>query len=177
MNLTGQSTPFIRRANVTDASLLAELGARTFSDTFAVDNNPEDMAAYLAASFNPAKQTEELLDALSLYLIAEIDDGAVGYAQLYAGVPPGCVTGAMPIELVRFYVIQQWHGQGVSASLMRACIDEARRASYQTLWLGVWEHNGRAQAFYRKWSFQEVGKHIFQLGSDPQTDILMARRI
>src|SRR5437763_8685734 len=177
MNMISRPTPLVRRANVTDASLLAELGARTFSNTFAADNKPDDMAAYLAASFSPSKQAEELLDALSLYLIAEIDNEVLGYAHLYAGVTPGCVTGAMPIELVRFYVVRQWHGRGVSAALMRACIDEARRAGYQTMWLGVWEHNGRAQAFYRKWSFQGVGEHIFQLGSDSQTDVVMARKI
>lgn len=170
-------TPLIRSATVTDASLLAELGARTFSDTFAADNNSKDMAAYMAAAFSPAKQAEEILDALSIWLIAEIDNEAVGYAQLKGGVAPECVTGAMPVELARFYVTQRWHGSGVSARLMSACLDEARQAGYQTLWLGVWEHNARAQAFYRKWSFEEVGAHIFQLGSDAQTDVLMARRI
>ncbi|MBC7928984.1 MAG: GNAT family N-acetyltransferase [Rubrivivax sp.] len=175
--MTGLATPLIRRADFKDAGLLAELGARTFSETFADDNKSEDMAAYLAASFSHAKQTEELLDALSLYLIAEIDNEAVAYAQLYAGVAPECVTGDAPIELVRFYVTRKWHGRGVSASLMRACIDEARRAGRRTMWLGVWEHNGRAQAFYRKWSFQKVGEHIFQLGSDPQNDVLMAMKI
>src|SRR2546421_12090133 len=104
MNMTDQSTPLIRRADVKDAGLLAELGARTFSDTFAADNKPEDVAAYLNAAFSHAKQTEELLNAQSVYLIAEIDGRAVGYAQLYAGAAPSCVTGAMPVELVRFYV-------------------------------------------------------------------------
>jgi diamine N-acetyltransferase len=177
MSMTSQTTPLIRRANVGDAALLAELGARTFSETFADDNKTEDMAAYLADSFSAAKQTQELLDALSLYLIAEIETEAVGYAQLHGGGAPECVTGDAPIELVRFYVNRQWHGRGVSAPLMRACVEEARRAGYQTMWLGVWEHNGRAQAFYRKWSFQKVGEHIFQLGSDPQNDVLMALRI
>jgi diamine N-acetyltransferase len=177
MNVTNQSTPLIRRADVKDASLLAELGACTFSDTFAADNKAEDMAAYLNAAFSPAKQTEELLDAQSVYLIAEIDAEAVGYAQLYVGPAPECVTGAMPVELVRFYLTRQWHGRGVSAALMRACIEEARASGRQTLWLGVWERNARAQAFYRKWDFQKVGEHIFQLGTDAQTDILMARKI
>jgi GNAT superfamily N-acetyltransferase len=177
MDTISQPTPLIRRADVTDAGLLAELGARTFSDAFAADNKAEDMAAYLAASFSPAKQAEEIVDTRSTYLVAEIDNEAVGYAQLYAGVTPECVTGTTPVELVRFYVVARWHGRGVSAALMRACIDEARRAGHQTLWLGVWEHNGRAQAFYRKWSFHEVGEHVFQLGSDPQTDVLMAREI
>jgi diamine N-acetyltransferase len=173
-----QATPLIRRADVGDAGLLAELGARTFSDTFAADNRSEDMAAYLSASFSPAKQAEELLDPRSAYLIAEIDDEAVGYAQLHAGVAPECVTGDAPVELARLYVIQKWHGRGgVSAALMRACVEEARRAGHRTLWLGVWERNARAQAFYRKWGFEKVGEHIFQLGSDPQNDILMSLKL
>ena len=177
MNVTSQAAPLIRRASARDAGLLAELGARTFSDTFAADCKSEDMAAYLAASFSTEKQTEELLDALSLYLIAEVDNEAVGYAQLHAGVAPECVTGDAPVELARFYVTHQWHGRGIGGPLMRACVDEARRAGHRMMWLGVWEHNGRAQAFYRKWGFQKVGEHIFQVGSDPQNDVLMEMKI
>jgi ribosomal protein S18 acetylase RimI-like enzyme len=65
----------------------------------------------------------------------------------------------------------------VGAALMQACIDEARRRGHKTLWLGVWEHNPRAQAFYRKWNFVEIGTHVFHLGNDPQTDLLMQRTI
>ena len=60
---------------------------------------------------------------------------------------------------------------------MRACVDEARQAGHGTIWLGVWERNGRAQAFYRKWNFRAVGEHVFHLGSDPQKDILMQRAV
>lgn len=172
-----QPIPLIRHADVTDAGLLAELGAHTFSDTFAADNRPEDMAAYLAAAFSSAKLTEEIVDPRSLFLIAEIDGEAVGYAQLHAGAAPDCVTAAQPIELARLYVAQQWLGHGVGAALMRACLDEARQAGHQALWLGVWKNNARARTFYRDWGFQEVGTHIFQLGSDPQTDILMTRSL
>jgi GNAT superfamily N-acetyltransferase len=175
--MTSQATPLIRRADASDAGLLAELGARTFLDTFAADNKPDDMAAYLSSSFSHARQTEELLDARTAYLIAEVDDEAIGYAQLHAGDAPEHVTGDAPVELVRFYVTRQWHGRGISGPLMRACIDEARRAGHRTMWLGVWERNGRAQSFYRKWGFEKVGEHIFQLGSDPQNDVLMALKI
>ncbi len=72
---------------------------------------------------------------------------------------------------------RDWLGRGVGAALMRACLDEARRNQHQTLWLGVWEHNQRAQAFYRQWDFREVGTHIFQLGSDAQTDLLLERAV
>ena len=170
--------PTIRRAIVSDAMLLAELGARTFSETFAVDNNPEDMTAYLATSFNPEKQATELADPLCTFLIAEIDGTAVGYAMLRGG--GGAVSGINgenSIELVRFYVSQEWHRCGIGNALMLACVNESRRQDYKTLWLGVWEHNGRAREFYRRWNFRDVGEHVFYLGSDAQNDILMERSL
>ena len=167
----------IRRADTEDAGLLTELGARTFSETFAADNSPEDMAAYLAASFNLARQADELADPASTFLIAEVGGRAAGYAKLRAGEAAEGVEGAEPVELVRLYVSREWLGRGLGEALMRACIDEARRAGHETIWLGVWERNGRAQAFYRKWDFRAVGEHLFHLGSDPQRDILMERAL
>jgi ribosomal protein S18 acetylase RimI-like enzyme len=167
----------IRRANSDDAGLLAELGARTFRETFAADNSHEDMAAYLASSFNPARQTAELEDDASTFFIAEVGGVAAGYAMLRAGSTAECVEGAKPVELVRLYVSLEWLGRGVGEALMRACVDEARRAGRETIWLGVWERNARAQTFYRKWNFRAVGEHVFQLGSDAQTDILMERAL
>src|SRR5215211_5325917 len=132
----------IRRANSEDAGLLAELGARTFSETFAADNSPEDLAAYLAASFNLARQTAELADPASTFFIAEVGGRAAGYAQLHAGEPPAGVEGARPVELVRLYVSHEWLGRRVGEALMRACVDEARQAGHETIWLGVWSGTG-----------------------------------
>jgi GNAT superfamily N-acetyltransferase len=165
----------IRRGTLHDAGLLSELGALTFSETFAADNTPEDLAAYIATSFNLAQQTAELQDPASTFLIAEVDGRAAGYAMLHEGQPEKGVEGANAIELVRLYVSREWLGRGIGEQLMRACVDEARQTGHETLWLGVWERNGRAQAFYRKWNFRAVGEHMFQLGSDMQRDILMER--
>lgn len=167
----------IRRAQPNDAGLLAELGARTFSETFAADNSAANMAAYLAAAFSEAQQAAELADPHSAFHIAETNGVAAGFAMLRSGSVPDSVTNDRPIELVRLYVSRQYLGQGVGAALMRLCIDEARSQGHRTLWLGVWEHNHRAQTFYRKWKFHEVGTHIFQVGDDAQTDILMERSI
>jgi ribosomal protein S18 acetylase RimI-like enzyme len=167
----------IRRANVDDAGLLAELGARTFAETFAADNSAEDLAAYLASSFSEVEQAAELADPNSTIYIAETNGVAIGYAMIRSGNAPDCVTDDKPIELVRLYVSREHLGGGVGAGLMRACINEANRQGYRTMWLGVWENNNRAQAFYRKWKFRDVGTHIFQLGQDAQTDILMERSI
>ena len=167
----------IRRGTLEDAELLSELGARTFSETFAADNTPEDLAAYVATWFNVAQQTSELEDPASIFLIAEVDERAAGYAMLRDGEPEKGVEGVNPIELVRLYVSRDWLGRGVGEQLMRACIDEARQAGHETIWLGVWERNARAQAFYRKWNFRAVGEHMFQLGSDLQRDLLMERTL
>lgn len=172
-----QSTVNLRRARIEDADLLTQLGAQTFAETFAEDNSPEDMASYLAASFNREKQLEELTDPLSRFFIAEVNGSAAGYAKISTGEALDCIEGQRPIELVRLYVSREWLGRGVGQALMQRCLDEAREMGCQTIWLGVWEHNQRAQAFYRKWNFREVGDHIFQLGSDPQRDILMQRDI
>lgn len=180
----------IRRADAStdasaDAALLAELGARTFYETFAASCRPEDMRAHLAAAFGTAQQQAELADARSTFLIAEARDGAedaataIGYAKLFAGAEetPECVEGHAPVELARLYVAREWLGSGAGAGLMRELLSEARRAGHETMWLGVWEHNERAIAFYRKWGFEVVGEHIFQVGDDPQNDLLMARQL
>ena len=176
--MTGQDpAPNVRRASIEDAQLLAGLGARTFAETFAKDNSPEDMAAYLAAAFNVERLAAELNEPLSVFFIAEVDGSAAGYAKLHGGEVSGGVEGERPVELVRLYVLQEWLGRGVGQALMRRCLDEAREMGFRTLWLGVWERNNRALAFYRKWNFYEVGEHIFQLGSDAQRDIVMQRAI
>jgi ribosomal protein S18 acetylase RimI-like enzyme len=167
----------IRRANRDDAALLAKLGARTFSETFAADNSDADMAAYLASAFSEAQQAAELAEPNSTFHIAERDGVAVGYAMLRSGSVLDSVSNNKPIELARLYVSADQIGRGVGAALMLACIDEASCSGHQTLWLGVWENNHRAQAFYRKWGFHQVGTHIFQLGDDAQTDLLMERSI
>ncbi|CAG0934957.1 phosphinothricin acetyltransferase [Thermoflexales bacterium] len=167
----------IRVATPSDNALLAELGARTYFDTFARDNTPEDMADYLAASFGPQKQADELADPLTTFLIAEIDHAAAGYARLRLSPPPAAITGRHPLEIARFYSDKAWIGRGVGAALMSACLDCAARHSCDTIWLDVWERNARAIAFYQKWGFAVVGTQTFQMGRDLQNDLLMQRPV
>src|ERR671913_1701574 len=101
MSTTEQSAVTIRRATPADAALLAELGARTFAETFDADNRPEDMAAYLASAFSVEQTKRELSDPRSTWLVAEIDGEAAGYAKLHAGEAPECVRGPDPVELAR----------------------------------------------------------------------------
>jgi diamine N-acetyltransferase len=166
----------IRQATGVDAELLAELGARTFYDAFAAQNNPEDVAAYLEKAYGLQQQAEEIADPRSTFLIAEINQTAVGYSKLFRGEAPACIPSqSAVIEIARFYSTQEYVGRGVGPALMQASIDEALRDGFKTVWLGVWEKNPRGIAFYRKWGFEPVGSHIFVVGSDHQTDLLMAK--
>ena len=164
-----------RRATAADHVLLAEIGAETFADTFAADNTPENMAAYLAASFSPEKQAAELADPACRFLLAEVEGVVAGYAKLKFEPAPPEVGGARPMEISRFYARRAWVGQGLGARLMQACLDEAAQAGCDVVWLDVWSRNPRAIAFYRKWGFEIVGNAIFVVGDDPQEDYLMAR--
>lgn len=155
--------------------MLAALAARTFFEAFAHENDPDDMAAYLKATFGPELQARELADSTKTYLIAEADVTPVGFALIRDAPPPGSVTGPSPVELGRFYVDRPWQGRGVAQVLMTACLDEGRRRGAKVMWLGVFESNGRAVRFYSRCGFRDVGSHIFMLGLDRQTDRVMVR--
>ena len=171
----------IRGATLDDAVALSTLGAATFRDTFEADNTPQNMARYLAEAFNPDRQAAEINDPESVILLAErtatTDPELVGYAHLIAGSAPQTVRSSNPVELKRLYVARPWHGRGIAHVLMDAVLAAARARGGETLWLGVWERNPRAIAFYRKYGFEHVGEQTFQLGSDKQTDWILARPI
>jgi len=167
----------VRPAMPSDALPLSQFGARTFRDAFAADNRPENLDAYLAKAYGVPQQSAELADRSVATLVAEASRDMVGFAQLRTGNPPPCVTGPRPMELWRFYVAREWHGQGVASTLMAAVVAEAQRRGAGTLWLGVWERNGRAQGFYGKSGFVVVGQQPFLLGGERQTDLVMIRPV
>ena len=163
----------IRRAGSGDAAAVAGVGARTFREAFASSNTPEDMAAYLAGAFGPVQQRAEIESPHVRTFIVEAEV-PIAFAQVRTGPAPSCVTTEVPVELWRFYIDRQWHGQGIAQRLMAAVLTEAAALGARSIWLGVWEHNERAKAFYRKLGFTPVGAHDFLLGSDLQTDTLMS---
>jgi len=167
----------LRYATAADNLLLAQIGAETFRDTFASQNTPQDMAAYLAESFSPQKQAAELAEPGSVFILAERGGEVVGFVRLHEGVASTGVTGSHPIELVRIYARKPYIGQGVGAALMQASLDLAAKRNCDTIWLGVWEKNPRGVAFYRKWGFEQVGTQSFKLGDDLQHDHVMQRAV
>jgi len=167
----------IRMATLDDARLLTELGCRTFRDAFGADSSESDMASYLSGAFGVDVQSGELADPSSVFLIAYVEDTAVGYSRLRFRSAPDCVNGARPVEIARFYSDSPWIGRGVGAALMTACLDEAAARRCDVVWLDVWDRNVRAIAFYTRWGFEAVGEADFALGNDIQHDLLMARAV
>ena len=172
----------IRPAAPADAARLAEFAAEAFRDTFGKDNTPADMDRYVAESFGPDRQSAEIADPDAIVLLAELagEKGPpqlAGYAHLAFGETPAAVTGPGLMELKRFYVGRRWHGRGVAQALMEAARGAAAARGAGTLWLGVWERNPRAVAFYAKHGFVRVGEQEFVLGEDRQTDWLLARTL
>ena len=156
-----------------DAELLATLAAKTFFDTFARDNTPENMALHLKTSYSPEIQLLELTTPENIFLIAELGNVAVGFAQLVVDSRDDSLNGNKPVEIRRIYALQEYIGKGIGRALMSTCIQEASQRGCDTIWLGVWEKNPRAIEFYKKWGFREVGSHVFMVGDDPQKDYIM----
>jgi GNAT superfamily N-acetyltransferase len=127
----------------------------------------------MTEAFTVERLTAELNESGAVWLVAEEAPSVIGFAKVAPTEPPVCVTGPSPVRLVKLYVYADAIGSGVGAALMRSSIEWARNSGYESLWLGVWEHNQRARAFYERWGFVPVGTETFSLGTDEQTDVLM----
>jgi ribosomal protein S18 acetylase RimI-like enzyme len=152
---------------------LARFAEDTFRETFAHANVPQHMDLHCARSFGPARQLAEIRDPQMSTLLAECGRTLIAFGQLRQAAAPACVRGRRPSEIHRLYVGSAWQGKGIAPRLTTLLIDQAFQAGADRVWLGVWEHNTRAIAFYRKTGFLAVGEHTFMLGTDAQRDLVM----
>ena len=166
----------IIQATLSHVSLLSKLGAETFSETFAQANNPDDIQKYLAESFNEEQVKKELNESGSIFLLANYRNELAGYVRLRESNE---VQEKFPskrlIELQRIYSYQKYIGKGIGKALLNHCIQLAKEKGYHIIWLGVWEHNQHAIQFYKHFGFEPFDSHVFMLGNDSQTDILMKK--
>jgi GNAT superfamily N-acetyltransferase len=167
----------IRRATLNDASLLSHLSTVTFLDTFRGTCTDEDIEQFVADCFSTNAVISELQDENDFYFIAFIDSVAVGYIRMKevkSEVPE--TKKYRSIELKRIYVLREYHSKKAGAALMKYALQFAGKNSYEAVFLGVWEHNERAKAFYKKWGFANTGvTHDFPIGDTPQTDHWMIK--
>jgi len=165
----------IAKANLATATRLAALGRQTFTETFAASNTPDNLAAYLAEAYGPDIQLAQLQDPDCTCLLADMQGQTVGYALVQEnstlGLPEGA-PAARQLEIKQLYVVEDWIGTGLGKALMRRALDIAQASQATAVVLGVWEHNTRAQAFYQRFGFREVGEVAFKLGEDVQRDLI-----
>jgi len=165
-------------ADRSHTSMLAKLALDTFCESFEKVNNPDDSKAYVTEAFDPAVIEKEIVEPESQYILAYVNNEIAGYARIRnSSEVEHEFPGKKTVELQRIYARDQFIGKGVGKSLMNYCLALAKENGAEIIWLGVWEHNHRAQEFYKKLGFEKFSSHVFMLGKDAQTDILMKLNI
>ena len=167
----------INKASMEDLEVVQNLGIKTFSETFAADNSEEAMKKYLEESFNTEKVRSELANPDSLFYVAWEEDEPVGYLKVNSGKAQTELQDETSLEIERIYVKKSHHGKKVGQLLYDQALETAQSLKKTYLWLGVWEENLRALNFYKKNGFVEFDKHIFRLGDEEQTDLMMKKML
>lgn len=174
----------IRLATVSDAPRLTELATTTMREAFGPPHNPAELVdEYIQSAITVPILEAELTDSRSTFFLMESPDGtAVGYAKLHRHAPPRQMPepyrrAGQAIEIQRIYLLKAYISQGQGRKLMQHCFDWACKQGYKAVWLGVWERNKRALAFYEKLGFQRFGFHYFQFGSERQRDFWFQKQL
>jgi Acetyltransferases len=163
----------IRRVLINDAVLLQQLSAKTFEETFAVHNTAENMQRYIAENFSTARLSDEINNPGSEFYFAVFDDSIIGYIKINFRDAQTEIKSAEGIEIERIYVLKAYQGQNAGALLFNTALQIAKSKKAKYVWLGVWEKNEKAIGFYLKNGLRVFDKHIFVLGDDAQTDLMM----
>lgn len=167
----------IKRVTFDDITALQKIGKQTFFETFSDSNSEQNMKQYLEDGFSVKKLTEELGNSDSEFYFAVYDERVIGYLKLNYGTSQTELKNEASLEIERIYVLQEYHGKKVGQILYEKAMQVAHDKQVNYVWLGVWEENPRAINFYIKNDFIEFDKHIFKLGDDEQTDIMMKKKI
>lgn len=163
----------IKKVTLNDIGQLQKISKRTFFEAFSAGNTEDNMEKYLEDAFSIEKLTGELNNKNSEFYFAELHNNIIGYLKLNSRQSQTELRDKEAFEIERIYVLKEFHGKNVGQLLYEKAIQIARQAKAHYVWLGVWEKNARAINFYKKNGFIEFDKHIFKLGIDEQTDIMM----
>lgn len=167
----------IIKATINEIDQLQTIGRHTFYETFSSFNTAENMQQYLEEGFSLKKLTGELEDQNTEFYFAKVDNDVIGYLKLNFGTSQTELKADHALEIERIYVLQEFHGKKVGQILYDKAIEVATQKKSDYVWLGVWEENPRAISFYKKNGFTAFDKHIFKLGNEAQTDIMMKLKL
>ncbi|KAA0130152.1 GNAT family N-acetyltransferase [Chryseobacterium sp. SN22] len=167
----------IKQALPNDLTILQNLGRETFYETFAPYNSEEQIQQYLTESFAAEKLTRELNHPDSLFFIVWEQEDPIGYLKVNSGKAQTELQDETSLEIERIYVKSSHHGRKVGQLLYDKALETAVELRKKYLWLGVWKENHRAVRFYKKNGFKEFDKHVFRLGNEKQTDLMMKKML
>ena len=167
----------IERITEKDLAKLQQISMQTFHESFSALNSEENMNDYLTTGFSSEKLSAELGNQSSQFYFAIVEDEVVGYMKLNLGQAQTEIKDNQALEIERIYVLKAFHGKKVGQLLYDKAIQIAELINASYVWLGVWENNHRAISFYKKNGFVEFDKHIFRLGTDEQTDLMMKKNL
>ena len=163
----------ITKVNSNEITSLQKVGRQTFFETFSQTNTEENMQKYLEESFSSDKLLGELNNPDSKFYFAKYNDEIVGYLKLNLGHSQTELNDNESLEIERIYVLKDFQGKKIGQKLYEKAVEVAKQNKVKYIWLGVWEKNQKAIDFYEKNGFVPFDKHIFVLGDDKQTDIMM----
>jgi ribosomal protein S18 acetylase RimI-like enzyme len=163
----------ISDVTINDVDTLRGLSIQTFSETFAGQNTESDMQQYISENLSLAKLSAELNNPGSEFYFIRSASQVLGYLKLNYGDAQTEKHNDNSLEIERIYVLNECHGKGVGYLLLKKAIAVALEKHVSYIWLGVWEENKKAIAFYKKNGFVTYDKHLFKLGNDEQTDLMM----
>lgn len=167
----------IRRATADDAVLISALATTTFFEAYFVQDESANLAAYIYDSFKPETLRAEIAAPDSRFFIISVDSRAVGYAKTIDNSRVEGIAGEKVIEIKRIYIVERFWGTGAGKTLLKYCIADARERGFEQLWLGVWEENTRAQRFYLKFGFEQVGTVTFPYGEVEGTNLVLSIKL
>jgi ribosomal protein S18 acetylase RimI-like enzyme len=167
----------LQEISLNEIDQLQKIGRQTFQETFSESNDEENMTKYLDEKFSSDKLTEELNNNDSEFYFATLENNVIGYLKVNFGESQTELQDDKALEIERIYVSKEFHGKKVGQILYEKAIQIAKNKNVDYVWLGVWEENHRALSFYKKNGFVEFDKHIFKLGNDEQTDIMMKLKL
>ena len=166
---------YLKRCISEDFDVLRELSIRTYYETFAHLNTPEDMQAYLDEAFETNKFRNELEDCNCEFYFLFYNELLAGYLKLNEAPSQSDINDTDSLEIERIYITDEFQGAGLGSFMMKQAIEKAIAKNKKYVWLGVWEKNQKALNFYRRNGFYETSTHIFMMGEDAQTDFIMRK--
>ncbi|MFG6113751.1 GNAT family N-acetyltransferase [Halobacillus sp. MO56] len=167
----------IKKCAFEDLRQLQEISYETFQETFKHQNSPESMNAYLEKAFNLNQVEKELSNLSSQFFFVYFNHEVAGYLKVNINDAQSEDMGEDALEIERIYIINNFQKHGLGKYLLNKAMEIAWNENKQKIWLGVWEKNENAIAFYKKMGFVQTGAHSFYMGDEKQTDIIMTKRL